>query len=55
MYGDGFADLGLGIGGGGISTGGATSFSASGETESSESVMPVVEEEEVCIIGVGSS
>lgn len=54
MYGDGLAERGLGSGGGGISTGGA-SFRASGDTEpSSESVATVVEEEEVCIMGLGN-
>lgn len=55
IYGDGLADRGLGMGGGGISAGGAISFRASGETESSESVIPVVDDEEVCIMGVGRS
>jgi hypothetical protein len=53
MKGDGFADRGLGIGGGGISTG-VVSFRDSGETESSGSVTAVVDEDEVCIMGVGS-
>ena len=55
IYGDGLADRGLGMGGGGISTGGAMSFRASGETESSDSVIPVADEEECCIMAVGSS
>lgn len=54
IQGDGFADRDFGSGGGGISTG-AGSFRASGDTEqSSESVTPFADEEEVCIMGVGS-
>lgn len=47
IYGEGFADRGFGIGGGGISRG-AMSVNASGDIEPfSESVAPVVDEDDV--------